>query len=67
MSEPTKWYRMDEGGGGVGGQVWVAYRNPHHPLGWNLRVQFTPIRAELGREPEYWCPVVQPTYPPKDK
>lgn len=57
------WRAIDDGPEGAGGYVWVAYRNPHHPKGWNLRVQSTPIMPELGVEPEYWCPVRWPEYP----
>lgn len=52
-----------EGPDGVGGQVWVAYPNPNHPKGWNLRVQFTPIMREMGPEPVWWKPVEQVDYP----
>lgn len=58
------WFRYpDQCGDGVGAQVWVAYRNPHNPLGWNLRVQWTPIRTELGTAPEYWRPLDYPDIP----
>jgi hypothetical protein len=41
----TKWRSVEEDGpDGAGGQCWVAYPNPNHPNGWNLRVQFTPCR-----------------------
>lgn len=61
-----EWISMDDAPGGAGGQVWVAYPNPHHPEGWTLRVQWTPVMREVGVEPLWWCPVVRPkTLPPK--
>lgn len=62
-----KWISIDDGPTGVGGQVWVAYPNPHHPDGWNLRVQWTPIRSEHAAKPLYWMPIVPPAPPPKEK
>lgn len=61
----NKWRSVeDDGPDGAGGQVWVAYPNPNHPMGWNLRVQWTPITSEHAVEPLYWCPVEFPGYPP---
>lgn len=62
-----KWRPVEtEAPDGAGGQVWVAY--PNHPDGWNLRVQWTPLRAEVGRSADmtgcYWQPVVVAPEPP---
>lgn len=59
------WISMDNPPDGAGGQVWVAYPNPHHPDGWDLRVQWTPIQSEHAVEPLYWRPCERPPYPPK--
>lgn len=58
-----QWTSMDTPPDGAGGQVWVAYRNPNHPNGWNLRVQWTPVMAEHAVEPLWWRPVERPGYP----
>jgi len=60
-----KWISMRDAPGGAGGQVWVAYRNPYHPNGWNLQVQWTPIISRHTHEPEYWMPLIYPD-PPKE-
>jgi hypothetical protein len=60
-----EWISIDDGPDGAGAQVWVAYQNPNHPDGWNLRVQWTPVRNELAVEPMWWCPVVRPKTMPK--
>lgn len=66
--KPFKWRLVEtDGPDGAGGQVWVAYPNPYHPDGWNLRVQFTPIRSEHAVEPVWWIPVVWPGYPPSER
>jgi predicted nucleic acid-binding Zn-ribbon protein len=68
-----QWYSLDENDpeahwpDGVGGQVWVAYPNPHSPDGWNLRIQWTPIRKELGPEPALWRPIQPVNPPPKSR
>lgn len=64
----TEWMKLEDGEGGptgAGGQVWVAYRNPNHPYGWSLRIQWTPLQQELGVIPEYWCPVEYPSKLPE--
>lgn len=61
-----KWIPMANSPRGAGGQVWVAYRNPYHPNGWNLRVQWTPIVTEHAIEPEFWMPIDYPNPPPKE-
>jgi hypothetical protein len=63
----TKWRSVEEDGpDGAGGQCWVAYPNPNHPNGWNLRVQFTPLMPELASKPAYWYPIMTPpTLPEK--
>lgn len=67
MPAMDDWIPMKRAPEGVGGQVWVAYPNPQHPLGWNLRVQWTPIIPELNVEPYFWKPIAQPPPPPKTK
>lgn len=53
---------------GAGGQVWVAYPNPNHPNGWNVRVQWTPVRPELLSRPIYWKGIEEdPGVPPKEQ
>jgi hypothetical protein len=49
-----RWIPMRDAPTGAGGQVWVAYPNPNHPLGWNLRIQWTPLRQELGSSDDFW-------------
>lgn len=61
----SQWISMEYPPDGAGGQVWVAYPNPHHPEGWNLQVQWTPLVSRLAVEPLWWCPVERPPYPPK--
>lgn len=60
------WIPIEDSPGGAGGYVWVAYRNPNHPEGWNLRIQSTPIMQEMVVKPEFWKPV-QRVDPPKEK
>ena len=64
MDLKNPWISIADGPDGAGAQVWVAYPNPHHPCGWNLRVQWTPIQSEHMVEPLFWCPCVPPDYPP---
>jgi hypothetical protein len=52
-----------DGPDGAGAQVVVAYPNPNHPDGWNLRVQWTPLRAELAPMPALWRPLDWPAPP----
>lgn len=64
MPNTYRWRSIeDDGPTGVGGQVWVAYPNPNHPGGYNLRIQWTPIKSELAVEPMFWRPVDQVEYP----
>lgn len=64
-AETAPWISTEYGPTSAGGQVWVAYPNPHHLDGWNLRIQWTPLQSEMAIEPLYWCPVERPAPPPK--
>jgi hypothetical protein len=59
----SDWISIDTPPTGVGGQVWVAYPNPYHPQGWNLRVQWTPIVSEHAVKPLFWRPCEIPEPP----
>jgi hypothetical protein len=64
---PSPWRPMDTDPPlGAGGQVWVAYRNPHHPTGWNLRVQWTPVVSEHAVELAFWTGCIRPEVPHGD-